>query len=215
MNLKIKPEKWNVRVVTRLCDWPQKPTSQFPPVRRASVSSFGYGGANAHAILDAAANYGVGDDASPECTHGPKVLLPLSASNAKSLDERFGALSPLGSGSTSLSDLTYTLCSRRSHLQTRGYLLVDGKQWADGHKLEAFQMVTFNEHLQALPFAFIFTGQGAQWPEMGKGLYISYPTFRQEIQNLDNYLTQLPHPPSWTLRGEIPWHLQTIPANVT
>ena len=35
-----------VKVVTETMDWPSK------PIRRASINSFGYGGANAHAVVD-------------------------------------------------------------------------------------------------------------------------------------------------------------------
>jgi acyl transferase domain-containing protein len=45
VNPEIRTEEWNMRIVTEAEPWPS------PGLRRASVNSFGYGGANAHAIL--------------------------------------------------------------------------------------------------------------------------------------------------------------------
>lgn len=50
-NPKIQWDKWNVRVPTELSAWPTE------GVRRISVNSFGYGGANAHAVLEDAQHY--------------------------------------------------------------------------------------------------------------------------------------------------------------
>jgi acyl transferase domain-containing protein len=50
-NPKIKFEEWNVQVPTELIPWPTD------AVRRISVNSFGYGGTNAHAVLDGADHF--------------------------------------------------------------------------------------------------------------------------------------------------------------
>lgn len=50
-NPEIQWDKWNVRVPTELTPWPTD------GVRRISINSFGYGGANAHAILEDAHHY--------------------------------------------------------------------------------------------------------------------------------------------------------------
>ncbi|KAK3322951.1 hypothetical protein B0H66DRAFT_515672 [Apodospora peruviana] len=50
-NPKIPLQEWNLRVPTKLEPWPTS------GLRRASVNSFGYGGTNAHAILDDAHSY--------------------------------------------------------------------------------------------------------------------------------------------------------------
>jgi len=48
---------------------------------------------------------------------------------------------------------------------------------------------------------FTFTGQGAQWAQMGKELMEKEPIFRKRIQALDDFLSQLPDPPQWRLQG--------------
>lgn len=50
-NPKILFDEWNLRVPTELMPWPTE------GVRRISINSFGYGGTNAHAILDDAHHY--------------------------------------------------------------------------------------------------------------------------------------------------------------
>ena len=44
-------DEWCLKVPTKLIRWPSK------GVRRASINSFGYGGSNAHCIVDDAYNY--------------------------------------------------------------------------------------------------------------------------------------------------------------
>ena len=50
-NPKLPLEEWNLKVPTKLTPWP------VDGLRRASVNSFGYGGSNAHVIVDDAYNY--------------------------------------------------------------------------------------------------------------------------------------------------------------
>ena len=50
LNPRLKLDAWGVSIPTELTPWP-------PGLRRASVNSFGYGGTNAHAIMDDAYHY--------------------------------------------------------------------------------------------------------------------------------------------------------------
>jgi acyl transferase domain-containing protein len=49
---------------------------------------------------------------------------------------------------------------------------------------------------------FVFSGQGAQWAQMGKGLFQNVPTFRQSIENMDRFLHALHDGPAWSLVGK-------------
>lgn len=49
----------------------------------------------------------------------------------------------------------------------------------------------------------VFTGQGAQWPTMGRELLLRPGPFTATIDRLDDILQQLPDPPTWSLRQEI------------
>ncbi|GFF58827.1 lovastatin diketide synthase LovF [Aspergillus lentulus] len=50
-NPRLRLEEWNIKIPTELTQWPTV------GLRRASVNSFGYGGTNAHLILDDALHY--------------------------------------------------------------------------------------------------------------------------------------------------------------
>jgi acyl transferase domain-containing protein len=49
----------------------------------------------------------------------------------------------------------------------------------------------------------IFTGQGAQWATMSRGLIQTSNVYRDTIRNLDRILSTCPHPPAWSLEQEI------------
>jgi acyl transferase domain-containing protein len=49
---------------------------------------------------------------------------------------------------------------------------------------------------------YVFTGQGAQWAGMGRGLMKTFKSFRDSIQSLDIVLQGLKRPPSWSLEGK-------------
>jgi acyl transferase domain-containing protein len=48
----------------------------------------------------------------------------------------------------------------------------------------------------------IFSGQGAQWPEMGKDLIQIDPRFREDIRAMDDILQSLNYPPDWKIDGK-------------
>ena len=53
-NPRLRLDEWNLKVPTALIPWPSDGSSS---LRRASINSFGYGGSNAHCIIDDAYNY--------------------------------------------------------------------------------------------------------------------------------------------------------------
>ena len=184
--------------------WPGS-SSEIAAPRRAGVNSFGYGGANAHAILEAADSFVAPNyQKSPvsTCALGllnKKFLLPFSATSKKSLENR---VNNLDVDHLNIADLAYTLSSRRSKLPVRGFLLSSQKDLKGEMQAENLQRHSpIPNSRTRSPFAFVFTGQGAQWPEMGKGLIEQYPSVRSSIQHMDCVLQALPHPPRWTIFG--------------
>jgi acyl transferase domain-containing protein len=94
-------------------------------------NSFGYGGANAHAILDSVQSY-LGDryqsiprpmESEPQL---PKryYLLPFSAHNETTLKRNIEAFSSGALGDTHLPSLAYTLGSCRSNHSERAFTVV-------------------------------------------------------------------------------------------
>lgn len=96
-------------------------------------------------------------------------------------------------------DLAHTLGTRRSNLAQRGFALVGQKTLKEDLQPDRFQKAVAGVYSK-LPIAFIFTGQGAQWPQMGKELLEEFPCFRRSIQELDAVLQKLPEKPEWTIQ---------------
>ena len=86
-----------------------------------------------------------------------------------------------------LRDLAFTLSDKRSHLLWRTY--------GSASSLEELRAALETEDSQVPAFrsstvprlGFVFTGQGAQWPQMGMELN-RYPTFRKSIEKSEIYL---------------------------
>lgn len=201
LNPKLKTAEWGVEIVTDSRPWPKHSSGSEPLVRRVGVNSFGYGGANGHAILDSADNYvSTPENTSEELSVARGTfLLPLSASNSSSLQERASRLYNWnGLATSNVVDLAHTLGTRRSHHAERGFALASQKQLKDDLEPEKLRFRSGGIYSK-LPIAFCFTGQGAQWPQMGKELIEEVPSFQSSIRRLDNVLSTLPERPSWTL----------------
>lgn len=201
---KLKTAEWGIDIPTTLTPWPDR-NLNLDSVRRASINSFGYGGANAHVILENAhAHVKFDYDEASKGDHAlglqGSVLLPFSAATPHSLDARVHDLLDFDFHDVSILDLAYTLGSRRTHFAKRGYMLLARntpiRTGLSAHKLRTISNTASN---LASRYAFIFTGQGSQWPEMCKELF-DFPAFRNAISEMDVVLQSLPHPPAWTLR---------------
>ncbi|KUM56794.1 hypothetical protein ACN42_g10406 [Penicillium freii] len=202
INPSLKLKEWNVDIVTANQRWP---VSEVP---RASVNSFGFGGSNSHAILEAAQM-----DLSTSSCREPLVgqdaerlyLLPLSARSETSLAQMASNLADFASHSgreIRIDDLAFTLSCRRSKLATRGFL-VESQASLDKGLTAASLKVRDSNSEGPFPLVFVYTGQGAQWAGMGKELLSHSCVFRKTIGYLDSCLRALDpeHAPAWTLEG--------------
>ncbi|KAJ6080912.1 hypothetical protein N7499_005786 [Penicillium canescens] len=205
----VRPFYNDLEIAQAAKQWPKLPNNT---PRRASVNSFGFGGANAHAILEEYNPRLIGRTSGEGNT---AIVSPfnLSASSEKSLLGNVAAYSAYikSHPDINLRDLSWTLNCRRSTLPVR--LAVSASNTVDlVAKLDdavqsstgitpATQTATIREP----KILGVFTGQGAQWARMGAELLESSSMARECLARLDRSLQELPveHRPEWSLSEEL------------
>ncbi|MDH6142632.1 acyl transferase domain-containing protein/acyl carrier protein [Kitasatospora sp. GP30] len=157
-----------VRLLAEAVDWPE---SGRP--RRAGVSSFGVSGTNAHAIIEQAPAV-LDAPATPTREVTPLVV---SGRSAAALRAQADLLRELFDGKTSLADGGFSLAAGRAVFEHRAVAL----------EPEALAALALGDEAPGLVrgvaaagrTAFLFTGQGAQRPGMGRDLYAAFPVFAE------------------------------------
>lgn len=162
---------------------------------RVSLNSFGLGGSNVHVVIEAAPN-----THSPEnviSADSPHLLL-YSANSLESLKRMTETYNfYLSSNLQRKEDLAYTLANGREHLPYRTSVIAG----SDGAILISPLTKTSSP---AANVVMAFTGQGAQWPQMGRDLIQWNSVFRESIRSLDIFLGNLGDlAPSWSLEAEL------------
>ncbi|KAF3762831.1 hypothetical protein M406DRAFT_45232 [Cryphonectria parasitica EP155] len=204
-----------IKVVQELTPLPKK------EIRRVSIQAFGYGGANAHTILESAKDHLKNTWEADRCTyrysrkylsqqvpdmnagqvnddqeHACRPYLMISSANdIHSLHQNIQVIHDhVMDPNTTVDrlDLAYTLGMRRSKLFYRGFSVLGAdKPITEALKLEAW--TTGKKEYPAPPrIGFILTGQGAQRGQMGKHLIEQFPSVGATMLRLDKCLEQLP-----------------------
>ncbi|KAH7032562.1 uncharacterized protein B0I36DRAFT_265553 [Microdochium trichocladiopsis] len=217
LNPAIQPFYKGLKVPTELQPWPQLPEGV---PRRVSVNSFGFGGSNAHAILE---QYTPATPAALPSSETTKTAtftpFLFSAASEASLVAQLEAYSEhlKENPDTSPSDLAWTLQARRSHLPYKLALPASSVEKLVNNiddKLASLKRVPgtllgvrSNIKLSGPPKVLgIFTGQGAQWPQMGAELIRTSAFARQRILDLQEALDTIPmveHRPQWRIEDEL------------
>jgi acyl transferase domain-containing protein/nucleoside-diphosphate-sugar epimerase/SAM-dependent methyltransferase/NAD(P)-dependent dehydrogenase (short-subunit alcohol dehydrogenase family) len=205
LNPKIRPFSKNLCVPTALIPWP---TLSYGEPRRVSVNSFGFGGTNAHAIIE---SWDGAYDRYTSTSH-PGGLVVLSANSAQALAAKATALARYlrEHPNTDLVRLSRTLFQRAEFLFRASFSAISAAQLAE--KLESrAEALKKTIRIPAIPKTLpprifgVFTGQGAQWATMGRELYEASSVFRKAIDRLQQSLDALPDSdrPDWTLIDEL------------
>ena len=170
-----------IEVVTERRAWPNSGRPH-----RAGVSSFGFSGTNAHAILEEAPPAARSQPSPLERT---RHILCLSAKSPEALEilaEQTASLiesAPLDN----LASICHTSNAGRAALSRRLAVVgADGTEMAARLRLTAANSTDVQGRRPRL--AFLFSGQGSQYPGMGRELFDTHPGFRESILECERIL---------------------------
>lgn len=193
-------EERHIHVQEELGPWPNDEKALI-----AGISSFGFGGTNAHIVIeepmkkrplffvDSSENQRV------DITKPPFHFFTLSARSNGALKHLAEAmLTPVKSDNTTIEDICYSLNRKRSHLENRLAIAI-----ADKNELieKLSPLIEEQDHSDVFKndfdsndntkLAMVFSGQGSHWPKMGKSLFKSYAVFREQMQKCDEVMRNI------------------------
>lgn len=153
--------------------------------KRAGVSSLGIGGTNAHVVVEEAPTIEVDSDQESPPLARSLQLLPISAKTEEALQQQARNLAEhlAEHPQADLANVAYTLQVGREAFPLRRLLLASSLEEAQG-KLETLKPTaeaSGDAEVSPPPVVFLFPGQGAQYPGMGKELYRQEPVFRDQV----------------------------------
>nr|CAD89776.1 MelE protein [Melittangium lichenicola] len=174
-------------IPTELRDW-----AGVPGKRVAGISSFGLSGINAHLVIEEAPARTLTRPSSAP----PAYLLPLSARGEPALRELARAyqsfLAEDGAGAPyALEDICFTASTRRGQFPNRLTVAGRSRQALVEHlgaflRDEPHDAISHGEAATRRPkVVFVFSGQGSQWPAMGRRLMRESPVFRATLEACD------------------------------
>ncbi|MGW3502995.1 non-ribosomal peptide synthetase/type I polyketide synthase [Streptomyces globisporus] len=206
LNPAIDPATLPYEIPTRPTAWP---AHEGPA--RAGVNSFGFGGTNAHVVLE---------EAPPPVPPAPRnaasagrrwSILPLSARRPDALAEMAAGIRAELAGdngpAVALDNLGHTLAHRRQHLPERLAVVHSSRASLDealaAHERgEPHPRVVHGRARDAADrgLVWVFTGMGPQWWGMGRQLLEEEPVFRDAVTACDRALREFA---DWSLVEEL------------
>ncbi|MGF1452255.1 MAG: type I polyketide synthase [Opitutales bacterium] len=187
-NPALRLDQRSLRIPTAPVDLPgvdEKPTLF------VGVNSFGYGGTNAHAVLESAPPPRAAE--ASQSVDQSQYLIPLSAKSPEALREAASKLAfQLSSSSFELKDIAYTSAFRRSHLDVRAAVIAQSLEELRDACSSLFLsrkderiVHSYGGGAAGAQPAFLFSGMGPQWWGMGQELYRTHPVVRATFQEVD------------------------------
>ncbi len=174
--------------------------------RCAGVSSFGFGGTNAHIVLEEAPQL----PTRTEIGHGPNRslrVLPISARSERALAElaqdyvAFLSDKRLA-GEQSFGDLCYTASSRRWHYPVRAAFVGATQEELTAQIRSYLEVRPVRDEIREKSgkLAFVFSGHGSQWVGMGQSLLEREPVYHDVLTQCDAALKSVS---GWSVLEEL------------
>ena len=186
LNPHIKADEWNIKIVTS--NLALAKTGKVT----VGINSFGFGGSNAHVILESHQQPTTTALANPPVAGLLPIIVSARDTAALQVAARDFATFLTELPAANLYDVAYTAAFRRERHQQQA--IVFGQQpRAIASALRLFADGTADETLvetgSSLPRprgpAFIYSGNGSQWAGMGKRLLAEEPLFRMAVREVD------------------------------
>lgn len=186
------PRHLHFEIPSRHIDWDEYAIevpgegAQWPETgrpRRAGVSSFGFSGTNAHVIVEQAPERVA---ATAPAVRRPAELLLLSGTTSAARDAVAGASRDtlVELSDARFADFCHMTRVGRTAFGYRSAIVAGDRNAAIRTLVDAVQGVRFDSPARVVEgpgVVFMFTGQGAQHPGMGRALYETAPAFREAI----------------------------------
>ncbi|WP_151481141.1 type I polyketide synthase [Streptomyces albicerus] len=196
-NPDIPLDEWKLRVNAAAAPWPEGP-------RLAGVSSFGIGGTNCHLVVGAPEPRPEPRRPDAEPATGTPVPVFVSARSPQALRAQARRLHDWVRDDTGLHplDVGHSTTTTRSALKNRGVVLAaDRAELLDGltalaEGTPAANVVT-GTAAEDGRVVWVFSGQGAHWVGMAKGLWETNEVFAARMDECEHLLREFA---GWTLR---------------
>ncbi|MEM8721263.1 MAG: SDR family NAD(P)-dependent oxidoreductase [Cyanobacteria bacterium P01_G01_bin.39] len=174
-------------VNTKLSEWQANGSP-----RRAGVSSFGFGGTNAHVVLEEAPLNQLTVN-TKQLTDRKNHLLVLSAKTSSALETATTNLTHhlKQHSELNLADVAYTLQVGRRAFNYRRAVVCRDLEDAVNALSDPKRILTSIEEVNDRPMAFMFTGLGTHYLNMGLELYQLEPVFREQVDRCCEFLKPL------------------------